>query len=125
MRQQSQRGYYAQDGGLPGLRTIPVSTVVPKNLVFPVDVTAPAPAPGRPLSGTSEASVGFYVFSLAHMAATGALAYHGYKRNDSVGWAFAWGLLGGVVWPITLPIAFAQGYGKPAVKKNRRRSRSK
>lgn len=39
-------------------------------------------------------------------------AYHGYKRNDSVGWAIGWGLLGSAFWPITIPISLAQGFGK-------------
>lgn len=43
-----------------------------------------------------------------------ALAYHGYKRNCSVGGALKWGLLGGLVWPITGAVALAQGFGKPA-----------
>jgi hypothetical protein len=51
---------------------------------------------------------------LAGTVAMGALAYHGYKRNNSIGWALVWGLLGGIIWPITVPVALAQGYGKPA-----------
>ncbi len=39
-------------------------------------------------------------------------AYHGYKRNDSVGWGIAWFFLGGWFWPITIPIMFAQGFGE-------------
>lgn len=57
------------------------------------------------------------ILSLASLAAGIALTYHGYKRNDSVLWALSWGLFGGMIWPITLPIAFGQGYGKPRVKK--------
>jgi hypothetical protein len=61
---------------------------------------------------------------LAGLASVGVLGYHGYKRNDSVGWALVWGIFGSVVWPITVPIAFAQGYGKKKrVKSNRRRAR--
>jgi hypothetical protein len=55
-------------------------------------------------------------------AAVPALAYHGFKRNDSAGWAVVWGLFGSMVWPITVPIAIAQGYAKPSVRKNRRRT---
>jgi hypothetical protein len=51
------------------------------------------------------------------------LAYHGYKRNNSVMWAAMWGFLGSLVWPVTVPIAFAQGYGKRKVASNRRRRR--
>lgn len=39
-------------------------------------------------------------------------AYHGYKRNDSLGWALGWALLGGIAWPIVIPVAFAQGIGE-------------
>ena len=62
---------------------------------------------------------------VAGLAAVPTLAYHGYKRNDSVGWALVWGIFGSWVWPITVPVAFAQGYAKLKVKKNRRRSPSR
>ena len=39
-------------------------------------------------------------------------AYHGYKRNDSVGWAVGWALLGGMFPYITIPISLAQGFGE-------------
>lgn len=46
-------------------------------------------------------------------ASTGISAYHGYKRNDSVGWAIVWGLLGGM-FPIIVPaVALAEGFAKP------------
>ena len=38
-------------------------------------------------------------------------AYHGYKRNNSVGWAIGWGLLGGAFPFIVIPVAYAQGLG--------------
>lgn len=41
-------------------------------------------------------------------------AYHGYKRNNSIGWGIAWGLLGGAFPFITIPVAFAQGFAKRA-----------
>ena len=40
------------------------------------------------------------------------LAYHGYKRNDSVVWGLVW-LLSGALWPIMLPVALVQGFAKP------------
>lgn len=49
------------------------------------------------------------VISTVSMAAS---AYHGYKRNDSVGWAIGWGLLGALFPIITPTIAVAQGFGK-------------
>jgi hypothetical protein len=41
-----------------------------------------------------------------------ASAYHGYRRNRSIGWALAWGLAGAVFPVITPTIAVAQGFGK-------------
>lgn len=40
-------------------------------------------------------------------------AYHGYKRNKSIGWAIGWSLLGGLSPLLTNVIAVAQGFGKP------------
>lgn len=56
-----------------------------------------------------------------------ACAYHGYKRNESVGWAFGWAFFGSVAPFFALPVALAQGFGKPrhrpAMAPNRRRRR--
>ena len=41
-------------------------------------------------------------------------AYHGYKRNDSVGWAVGWALLGSAFPIVVIPVAFAQGIGDRA-----------
>jgi len=46
------------------------------------------------------------------MAGAALGAFHGYKRNDSIGWAIGWGLLGSIAPIIVIPIAFAQGFGK-------------
>lgn len=54
------------------------------------------------------------VWGIAGTVAMGALAYHGYKRNNSIGWALVWGVFGGLIWPLTVPIALAQGFGKRA-----------
>ena len=47
------------------------------------------------------------------MSSVGAAtaAYHGYKRNQSVGWAIGWALLGGLAPLITNGVALAQGFG--------------
>jgi len=66
--------------------------------------------------------IAWYSVSLVSM---GACVYHGYKRNNSVGWAIAWGLLGGLFPIITPIIAVAQGFGKPRVTRNRRRRSSR
>jgi hypothetical protein len=42
-----------------------------------------------------------------------ASVYHGYRRNDSVGWALWWGLMGSIFPIITPTIALAQGFGEP------------
>lgn len=51
-------------------------------------------------------------FKFAGLAAVGACAYHGYRRNKSVGWAVAWAVLAGLSPLITTGVAFAQGFGK-------------
>lgn len=43
---------------------------------------------------------------------TVAGAYHGYARNKSVGWALGWAMLGGAFPFVTVPVAFAQGFGE-------------
>ncbi len=52
-------------------------------------------------------------YTLLRTAAMATSAYHGYKRNNSVGWAIGWALLGGLFPVITPVIALAQGFGKP------------
>jgi hypothetical protein len=47
------------------------------------------------------------------LASTGISAYHGYKRNNSIGWALWWGFMGSMFPIVTPAIAFAQGIDKP------------
>lgn len=43
----------------------------------------------------------------------GLAGYHGYKRSGGkVGSTLGWGFLGGLIPIVTVPVAFAQGYGK-------------
>lgn len=50
---------------------------------------------------------------VASTASMALCVYHGYKRNDSIGWALGWGLFGSLA-PVVAPtIALAQGFGKP------------
>ena len=51
-------------------------------------------------------------WTVASVASSAAGAYHGYKRNKSVGWAIWWALMGGIFPIITPAIAVAQGFGK-------------
>lgn len=53
-------------------------------------------------------------WALASVAGAAAGAYHGYRRNDSVGWALVWALAGSAFPVITVPIAIAQGFGEEA-----------
>lgn len=91
---------------IAGNRLVPIKAQTPPNL-FGLGVD-------EPMAGQKIPPWMKFAYSLMGLGAGGALIYHGYKRNDgSVGWGLVWGLLGGMVWPITLPIAFAQGIGKP------------
>jgi hypothetical protein len=62
------------------------------------------------------AFVGMSALTIAYMAlsaaGTAVGAYHGWKRDESVGWAIGWALLGGIAPFIVIPVAFAQGMGK-------------
>lgn len=60
---------------------------------------------------------------VAGTASTAALAYHGYRRNNSIGWALVWALFGGLFWPVSVPIALAQGFGVRKPERNGRKSR--
>lgn len=47
------------------------------------------------------------------LAAAGAAAFHGYRRNrGSIGWSIGWFLAALVAPVITTAVGFAQGYGK-------------
>lgn len=70
-----------------------------------------------PEQDTPQPKAGGMMFSRAYMAlglaGTSLGAYHGYKRNQSVGWALGWAFLGGLAPFIVIPLAFAQGLGQP------------
>lgn len=96
-------------------------------------VTAPSPAPMTAPSWPSTEpppSKSFVDYVMEIMGenpigtalASGSMAlctYHGYKRNNSIGWAIGWGIVGGM-FPIMAPvIAVAQGFAEPANKQAR------
>lgn len=63
------------------------------------------------------------VYGIGSLVAVPALTYHGYKRNNSVGWAPGWAAISAFFWPIAGAVALAQGFGKPKRRANRRHSR--
>lgn len=108
-----------QEMAIPSVKEIMAASPV-LSLVAPQTLAGWRVAPNMSgvadtVTAVADSSMGV-VLRIASLASLGALVYHGYKRNDSVGWALCWGLLGGIVWPITVPIAFAQGYAKPKKK---------
>lgn len=46
------------------------------------------------------------------LAGSVAGVYHGYRRNQSVGWALVWGIMGAIVPFVTVPLSLAQGFGQ-------------
>ncbi len=52
------------------------------------------------------------IMGVLSVASAGASAYHGYRRNASIGWALWWFLMGSVFPVVTPVIAVAQGFGK-------------
>jgi hypothetical protein len=92
----------------------------PSPMAFPPPSSLPPFS--SPPSASAPKSFGDYVTQImgenpigtALTSASMALCtYHGYKRNNSIGWAIGWGLIGGM-FPIIAPvIAVAQGYAEP------------
>lgn len=81
--------------------------------VFKPDDFAPAAYDRYPFKGVGEVDPTVRaLWGVASTASMAASAYHGYKRNRSVGWALAWGLCGALFPVITPVIAVAQGFGE-------------
>ena len=103
---------------LPDVRTL-ATTASPllvniTNNALPQPAVAPSGAmtPYQNPDGSLSAAGMFW--ATASIASTAFCAWHGYKRNQSVGWAFLWGV-GGAMAPIIAPaIAVAQGAGERA-----------
>ncbi len=55
------------------------------------------------------------IWGVASIASAAAAAFHGYRRNQSIGWAIWWSLMGGVFPIFTPAVALAQGFGKRKV----------
>lgn len=77
----------------------------------------PARVPGQVQERAQVAQEEIPAWAYAVSLAGGVIgAYHGYKRNDSVGWAIVWSFLGSAFPFITIPVAAAQGLGTRAPK---------
>jgi hypothetical protein len=90
--------------------------VAPEPVLAPVETTYQSPV-ARVLASP--------IYRLVSLASTAGLAFHGYRRNESVGWAIGWALLGGIAPIIAWPVALAQGFGKPRRNLTPNRSRSR
>lgn len=62
---------------------------------------------------TYEATPAQVAWGVASTVSAAACVYHGYKRNNSVGWALVWGFFGAIAPVITPVIAIAEGFGEP------------
>jgi len=128
----------SKPAGVAGLGMIPswqfsmdpsVNPKINPNVTFPEGVYQTTPQPlgpwfnsASPLNGVSLRGAGLQgisdnpvvntIWTLASIAGGAASAYHGYKRNHSVGWAVWWGFWGSLLPVFTPIIAYAQGFGK-------------
>ena len=113
-------------GPVPQAQRPPAAAVGVPTLVDPFNNAAQAVKAIKAIAGlgdtttdinknaqTTASAIGA-VWLAASTAGLAAGAYHGYKRNDSVGWAVGWALLGSMFPFITIPVSFAQGFGKRA-----------
>ncbi len=64
------------------------------------------------LSWLDTSSSSKWIWGVAATASMAVSAFHGYRRNQSVGWALWWAFMGATFPVITPVIAVAQGFGK-------------
>ena len=78
------------------------------------NVLEPQPAgviTGQVTAVPAETSAIGGLYTALALATTMASVYHGYKRNDSIGWALGWGLFGSALPVVAIPVMLAQGFG--------------
>jgi hypothetical protein len=121
----------SDDAPSPALAALQAQAATPPPAPSPAPTPTPAPAPPMPAmpampfpAATMAAppTAHEHHHGLGHLLhktyqygswpASAALAYHGYARDQSWLWALAWGVFGGAIWPLALPIALAQGFAK-------------
>ena len=102
---------------------LPPASAGPPTLIDPYNNAKQAIKAIEGLAGSTGTGLGSSVgvtstLALVHwgLALIGSTtgAYHGYKRNDSVGWGIGWYFLGAMFPEITIPVSLAQGFGKRA-----------
>lgn len=76
-----------------------------------IAMMSPPPAPRTGQADAQGSALGAAYLGLGTLG-TVLGAYHGYARNQSVGWAIGWALLGGAFPFVTIPVALAQGFAK-------------
>lgn len=89
----------------------PASVDFSTNIDLP-DFSMPESAPASAPIPTSQPKMLGMVWAILSTASAALSGYHGYKRNNSIGWGIVWFGLGGLFPVITPTIAFAQGFGK-------------
>lgn len=82
--------------------------------VQPAPLLPQVQRPIVPIAVREPTPVADAVWGVLRTASVGLSAYHGYRRNQSIGWGIGWGVLGGIAPIITPAIAFAQGFGQRA-----------
>ncbi len=109
-------------GGLGSYAVYQPTRGMPRGFGEDAPVVVSPPSGGAPIVFRAPTALE-WALAAAGIASTAGLIYHGYKRNDSIGWAIGWGLLGGIAPIIAWPVAVAQGYGKrKGMTPNRRRA---
>jgi hypothetical protein len=83
---------------------------LPVRPAAPGSVPAPAPAPAA--YGETANLIVAGVTALAVTGSIAASAYHGYKRNNSAGWAAMWGFMAFLFPVVTPAVGIAQGWAK-------------
>lgn len=108
---------------IPMMRLGQFDPLPPMEPLQPIERSQPLPSMPASQSFNTQDEAPFFksdttrtIFWALDVASMAASTYHGYKRNNSVGWAIWWGLMGSLFPVITPVIAVAQGFGKPIKK---------
>jgi hypothetical protein len=81
----------------------------------------------QPIGHTAYHHIGGFgdnnLWEIVRLAGMGLAAYHGYRRNNSIGWAVGWAVLAALSPPtssiVVVAVAYSQGFGKRRTRKGR------